>query len=337
MSHGTRIRPDVAAWAVGTVVDPAEFDALDEGQFVSINGDDGGTWAPSAAISIGGSGLELTGAGHLVAEGGTLTIKGTLATSASFVPRRISLNGATGDLDVNSGGDLNIRAGGGIFLESGALAWHYSGSTVNQLGTLTVGATGIVNFANGSQTTFAAGSLNQVNAALNIGVAGGAPVGGSVQFNGAAGFAGGYASFVGPDCLDFGSTATGRINGILIKQAAGRITNRIIAGANPGSGATQVYSPADADTIIADGLTGAPIYELSASALHGDRITIVNRDTVDAITVAASVALFLPFGTSPCKLLNASGNRYSATFEYSDGTGSRPTLGWYLVQEVRVP
>ena len=337
MAHGTRIRPDVAAWAVGTVVDPAEFDALDEGQFVGINGDDGGTWAPSAAIIVGGSGLELTGADNLVAAGGTLTINGTLATSAAFAPRRISLNGATGDLDVNSGGDLNIKTGGEFFLESGAQSWHYSGSTVNQLGTLAVGATGIVNFANGSQTTFLAGSINQVNAALNIGVGGGAPVVGQVIFNGATGFTGGYATFVGPSCLSFTSTATGQIQGVLVKQTAGRITNRIITGADPGGG-TETYGPEDADTIIAVSLSNPRIYDLSGAALHGDRITIVNRNVTHTVALSATASgIYAPFGTVPIVLLNASGSRYSVTLEFSDGTGTRPAVGWYLVHEIRVP
>ena len=337
MAHGTRIRPDVAAWAVGTVVDPAEFDALDEGQFVSINGDDGGTWAPSAAIIVGGSGLELTGADNLVAAGGTLTINGTLATSAAFAPRRISLNGATGDLDVNSGGDINIKTGGELFLESGAQSWHYSGSTVNQLGKLAVGATGIVNFANGSTLTLGSGTVAKVFCGLQIGANTPGPVPGIVQFNGASGFNGGYAYFLGPDCFNFANGATGQIGGVLARTGEGRITNRIITGADPGGG-TETYGPEDADTIIAVSLSNPRIYDLSGAALHGDRITIVNRNVTHTVTLSATASgIYAPFGTVPIVLLNASGSRYSVTLEFSDGTGTRPAVGWYLVHEIRVP
>ena len=303
-----------------------------------VDGVSGGTFAPFAAISIGGAGVNLEGSSHYiegklsVLVGASLDVQsgGFVTVLAGGVVKsdndRIILNGA-GTLQVGSSGLLEVLSGGGLALRAGSVTTSYGEAYF----------AGTTEFLSGGLVTFRSGGMVDVRCTFSVGASGASPELGSISFNGAAGFAGGYASFVGPDCFDFGSTATGRINGILIKQVAGRITHRIVAGSNPGFGATQVYSPADADTIIADGLTGAPIYELSASALHGDRITIVNRDTVDAITVAASVALFLPFGTTPCKLLNATGNRYSATFEYSDGTGSRPTLGWYLVQEVRVP
>lgn len=60
MAHNTRIRPNLAAWSPGPVTG-AEFDAMDQGQFEAINGDDGGVWAPSSTIVIGGSGVQMTG------------------------------------------------------------------------------------------------------------------------------------------------------------------------------------------------------------------------------------------------------------------------------------
>lgn len=58
MAHNTRVRADLAAWsAAGVAVTPGEFYALDSNAFKSINGDDGGTWSPLAAIEIGGAGL----------------------------------------------------------------------------------------------------------------------------------------------------------------------------------------------------------------------------------------------------------------------------------------
>lgn len=60
MAHNTRIRT-AGNWTTNSTVLQAEFEALDQAQFEAINGDDGGTWAPSAAIIIGGSGLQVTG------------------------------------------------------------------------------------------------------------------------------------------------------------------------------------------------------------------------------------------------------------------------------------
>lgn len=62
MAHNARIRA-FGFWTDGSVVTPAEFEALDQAQFEEINGDLGGTWAPSSPIIIGGSGVEIGGAG----------------------------------------------------------------------------------------------------------------------------------------------------------------------------------------------------------------------------------------------------------------------------------
>lgn len=60
MAHFVRIRPS-GFWTIASTVDPAEWEALDENQFKSINGDDGGSWAPSSPIVVGGSGINVTG------------------------------------------------------------------------------------------------------------------------------------------------------------------------------------------------------------------------------------------------------------------------------------
>lgn len=64
MAHFVRLRPS-GFWTIASVVTPAEFEAFDENLSKAINGDDGGTWAPSAQIVIGGSGLRVTGPSRL--------------------------------------------------------------------------------------------------------------------------------------------------------------------------------------------------------------------------------------------------------------------------------
>lgn len=60
MSHHTRTRANLTAWSSGAV-SPTEFDKLDTNGFKSINGDEGGVWAPSSVIEIGGDGLLMSG------------------------------------------------------------------------------------------------------------------------------------------------------------------------------------------------------------------------------------------------------------------------------------
>lgn len=62
MAHFAYIHGATAAdWPIGTVVTPQNFADFDSGRFRSINGDEGGSWAPSSVITIGGSGMSLTG------------------------------------------------------------------------------------------------------------------------------------------------------------------------------------------------------------------------------------------------------------------------------------
>lgn len=127
--------------------------------YKAINGDDGGTWAPGAFITIGGSGLQLTGTGHSLAasarlnvestgeirvkgggiatiqSGGTLTVDvgGTIALSGTMTTDALSTIFVRGAIRLDD-------AGPGVFIaentttstwQSGATATFNSGSTVN--------------------------------------------------------------------------------------------------------------------------------------------------------------------------------------------------------------
>lgn len=61
MAHFTRTKTD-AQWVNGYVPSGADFDSLDTKTVKAINGDEGGVWAPAAAIAIGGAGVKMVGA-----------------------------------------------------------------------------------------------------------------------------------------------------------------------------------------------------------------------------------------------------------------------------------
>jgi hypothetical protein len=174
MAHNTRIRADVSAWA--TVVLAADLNAIDQYCFEAINGDDGGTWAPSTTIIIGGSGVKITGAAIFddlrtchVKSGQTLTIDGGAFLSVSSTGTITLASGS--NLDVESGADIEVKSGGDINLQSGGKIDAYGGSTVTWKtgsqstqdagataalnGTSTVGATGTIAVAAGGHVTFA--------------------------------------------------------------------------------------------------------------------------------------------------------------------------------------
>jgi hypothetical protein len=83
MAHNTYVKGTIASWATGTTVSQVEFAKFDANQYKSVNGDDGGTWAPSAAIVIGGAGLTVSGA-FLATSTGIFTGGFAANSNASF-------------------------------------------------------------------------------------------------------------------------------------------------------------------------------------------------------------------------------------------------------------
>lgn len=142
--HFTRLRPS-GFWTLSSTVDPAEFEAFDERQFKSINGDDGGTWAPSAPIIIAGSGLvaepfaseDITNAGFTGAvffDGSSnVEFQNGSAVEVQLGSEWYVRDGAAFTFDANSvltmNGDLEVTNG---VLSTGAA------STVNLNGTILV-------------------------------------------------------------------------------------------------------------------------------------------------------------------------------------------------------
>ena len=93
MAHFLNIQTG-GIWTDGTAVTAAKFELIDSQLFKAINGDEGGTWAPSSAIIIGGSGL---------------TVSATLTASSLAVSNGITVNGLTG---ISSPIGINLNPGG---------------------------------------------------------------------------------------------------------------------------------------------------------------------------------------------------------------------------------
>jgi len=88
MAHRVHIRAGVGsgAWSNGYVLG-TEFEKFDAAQFSSIDGDAGGSWAPSSVILIGGRGLTVSGDGLTVSgpltSPGAATFNGTLTANGA--------------------------------------------------------------------------------------------------------------------------------------------------------------------------------------------------------------------------------------------------------------
>ena len=172
MAHNTRVRAD-SPWT--TVVLGTELQQLDTYAFESINGDQGGTWAPATKIIVGGEGIQVTGVaifddlqdchvkygevllvdsgGHLgIQAGGELEIYGELQVEGGG-----TIEVETGCLiNVNDGGEINFKDGSILDLEDGAEAHVLSGAELRSDAGSTVQLNGFVNIT--GETTIASGT-----------------------------------------------------------------------------------------------------------------------------------------------------------------------------------
>lgn len=174
MAHNARIRVS-GQWIAVTAIDPNELETFDLRQFQAINGDLGGTWAPSAVIIIGGLGLQVDGPSTLndcvgfTMDTGVLSItgtgvldmdSGTTAQLAGIVNFRDAVNfKGTSTTNVESAATINFQDGSQANFEDNSTAEFQSGSAISMLsGSGFATASGAV-VAFGSE----AGFLNKIN------------------------------------------------------------------------------------------------------------------------------------------------------------------------------
>lgn len=169
----------------GYVVPSTEWASTLAQLFKAVNGDEGGTWAPSSFITIGGSGLELSGTAHSLAASARLNVENAaeirlkngallkadgsvgdirlevlsnVATLTAQSATVVNLDGVTnikGDVTFKSTGpgSLAFETGVTATWQSGASATFQDGSTATFAGTVVVSATGAVTFQTGATLT----------------------------------------------------------------------------------------------------------------------------------------------------------------------------------------
>ncbi len=171
MAHFTKVRP--GGWVTLSTLAAAEMQTLDENVYASINGDAGGTWAPSTQIAIGGSGLVVYDAtlqlGDGAGQNGTLDVKdgsslmfrsgaGILQfAGATWVLSGNTAFGSAG-VDADGGAGHHVLSGGKLYVDSGAFIRIRAGGTVTMGGAF-VASTGTSNTFQAGSTVSIAGTL----------------------------------------------------------------------------------------------------------------------------------------------------------------------------------
>lgn len=105
MAHFTQTQA-IGTWITGYVPPTADWQSLDAKALASINGDDGGTYAPSSVISIGGQLVSITGPTVVTGAGCPAASPGTLTTGGVS---RFTLGDTTDFQDLASGHSGSTR------------------------------------------------------------------------------------------------------------------------------------------------------------------------------------------------------------------------------------
>ena len=166
----TRARP-IGLWIPNSVVDPEEFEHLDD-YHLAVDGTGGGEYEPSAAIGIGGAGLGLAGTAHELRAGAVVTVQNTAVISIASGGKVKAEGTSTADielkvvagvalLDVESGAAIRVKAGAALDVFGSLTLKNTSGPgsfTAEDNTTITLADGSSMTAANGASVTHAAGS-----------------------------------------------------------------------------------------------------------------------------------------------------------------------------------
>lgn len=136
-------------WTFNSTVSPAEFAHLDNYAY-AIDGQNAGTYAPSALLTIGGSGLTVNGPFN-ASDAKIISVDTSLVIELTASMQLI------GSQFVNTGGLINVATGAFLTVANGGVFTMSAGSTANIAATTTV---------TGSTTISGALTINN-NATLN--------------------------------------------------------------------------------------------------------------------------------------------------------------------------
>lgn len=107
MSHLVKAKP---TWVRGYVTTGTDFQTIDQNTYLAINGDEGGTWSPSAPIVIGGAGFVFAGPSRLE---GSADIVATAAHNITF-----GQGSASDYFGLESNHLENVRELNNVFIEA---------------------------------------------------------------------------------------------------------------------------------------------------------------------------------------------------------------------------
>lgn len=310
------------SWGVLTALLSSEMAAIDVKTYKAVNGDEGGTWAPSSAIEIGGGaggGLTITGASTplSIAGGGILQIASgcqyLVTSGALWIVDTDATFGANSDVAVNksftfeNGCTTLFKTGGSATFNSGHTSTWQSGSNFSiQTGahaTISLDSSCTVLVGTNCNFTIQADALADVllGAGASFALSGGctSSIGSGTTLNCAGSILVGSGGSI---VIDTGANLT--IKEPVIPVGDGRIRRRVLAKS---SDANQTLAIGDADIFWCPPAllsTDRKITMSNTGAASGDIIHLMTREPTYALSV------YQADGTTLIGNLKANGTAY---------------------------
>lgn len=263
---------------------------LDLKTYKSINGDDGGSWAPAAAIAIGGAGLALGGSNHQVLSGGAVVwLNGSLlqvnASGAATFLCNVALDGGA---TVASAYSLTMAAGSTFTASAGSNVGIQTGSHV----TAGFDSSCTVVFGSGCNLTIHSGAVADVNlgAAASFALSGGctSSIDNSTTLTCSGTIAvasGGLVNVASGATLNIAEGGSLTVHDRVATVGKGRWKYRVATGAD----ADTTYSVDDYDEIQILSLGAARTYTLTdTGAQQGDRIRFCSQVSAYGVDIVVT-------------------------------------------------
>lgn len=296
MAHNTRVRPG-GLWAIGSALLATEMEQIDSTLSRCINGDQGGVWAPTSVIEIGGEGLKVTGQCALY----TVTISSTLDVQEQVT----CLAGLSVELGITCGalqtigGDATLD--GDLYAHNASISQTLAVSGATQLASCEVGG--------------ALACLSTLSVAGNLSVDGASTLAGAVQVGGVCTLAGGVHI-----------TGDSTLTKPLVPSGAGRVPNRLATIVSDGDKSFRV-DQVGMVRIPAGVLTANRIYNLLPDgAVEGDEILLFSEDGTNLVTVRDYAGGTVVSGLK----VTTSGTPYSVRAVFSQGHWYRAATSLYV-------
>ena len=245
MSNFIRIR-STGMWTVSVLLG-SELEKFDANLFKAPNFADGGTYAPSSAITIGGSGLTLTTA----MSGVSMTLTGGMTVGSGS--DAINLQGVVNASTINCGGYISCQSGG--YFGAAGETYAFEGN-INAIGNVALGSSSADELQVNSLSTFSGPISGTVSAQLGSTMAHDIFIAGSLRIYGES----------TPISADFSVTSTSHANVLVVSTLTGANRTATLANTTFTTNAVRIIKHGGgANTLyVVDALTSTTLASLTA-------------------------------------------------------------------------